>query len=340
MTALKLIDMSPDMFLLGNPYKKEWVADKDGKQRFIWIPDPEGKQAITREDWVEYIERLVGHSNKNFKTWADISGKEWNLIEWANAQDPEVLSGNNQFTNYGDKIASERRAGFKKDKGLIEKSFKESLKHYIGANVQAIPAQRWESPEYWLHIGAPDLDYGELHMDSQDIIHMEECLQKPELNFTEIFANLIHPSKDKFLRMKRLQTADYGYKIRKVGTKRFPKGSEVPKTIYERQQKAIAKAEKLAGQPYTKTWMTTKEDWEDAYHYFMYAVEIGWRANEALTCGTVSSTDLLTQEKIKGKKTSAIYMVGDQVMVVKFLIRKTCRFRQKRSFHIRGNYLR
>ena len=318
--VLKIIDMSPEMFLKGESYKKEWVDDGTGKKEFLWIHDPTGKKAETHKDWKKYVEKMVGFTNKNFKTWVDSDGKTWNLIEWAYAPSPNVIAGNNQFTKMGDVISSERSGGYEGGGG-VEKKMKEAIKHYMGSNIDKFQVKKYPSTDDWFHIGAPVLHYGTLHMDAKNIRKMETCLQEPELKFTEIFRNTLHPPAEKWLRQVRKTRPDFARKKRTVALK-YQKVGDINKN-FERQNKKYQEAIRLAGKPFTKDWETSKEDWDNAYHYFMYAVEIGWRANEAFTCGTSWEID-----KIDGLKTSAIFYKGNS-MWIKFLIRKTWHLRKE-----------
>jgi len=119
-TVMGLFDMSAEDFLKGFFGKKVMRDDS-----FIWIY-PEGGQADNDIEWEAWIEILVGKTDKKFKTWMDSQGKHWNLIEFANAQDPDVYSGNNEMTTEGDKIRTDVSAQFAGGKGR-EKRLKEAL---------------------------------------------------------------------------------------------------------------------------------------------------------------------------------------------------------------------
>tara|TARA_R110002051_G_scaffold155928_1_gene227773 strand:+ start:2623 stop:4977 length:2355 start_codon:yes stop_codon:yes gene_type:complete len=310
-TAMGIFDMSPTDFLKGFYQHKIYKKDSDS---FIWVYDEEGGKAETQTEWVKWVEKLVGYDkNKNFKTWMDSQGKEWNLIEFANDLDPDVYSGNNDMTHKGDKIRDDVSAQFKGGKGR-EKRLKEAIKHFLVAHGK-IPAGKYLDTS-WFYIGAPELKYGSLHMKDKEIIGMGECLKKPELEFTETLG-IVHESAEKFLRDKRrAKNGKYWGEKTRVNLA----GKTVPNPRYAQQQQALATARSREGKQVERKWSTELEDWKDAQDYFLYAVDIGWRANEAFSCGTSSQKSF-----IDGLKKSAIYQFGesDDVMIVKFLTRKT-----------------
>ncbi len=307
-TAMGLFDMSAEDFLKGLFGRK--VFRKEGKtEEFIWIY-PEGGKAANDIEWESWVEKLVGFTDKKFKTWMDSQGKTWNLIEFANDPDPDVYSGNNEMTQQGDKIRTDVSAQYSGGKGR-EKRLKEALKHFLVVHAR-ISAGKYPDTS-WFYIGAPELHYADLHMEDKEILGMYDCLKKPILNFTET-KKMLHESADKFLRDKQRKTPHWGEKYRIIKTS----GKKMPNPFYANQQKRLALQKTLEGKKVEIEWKTLEEDWDDAYHYFLYAVEIGWRANEAFTCGTSSE-----EEFREGKKKSAIWMIGDEVMMVKFLTRKT-----------------
>jgi len=307
-TALYLFDMSPEDFLKGNYQHKELVED-----RFTWIQDS-GK-ASTQAEWIFWIEKLVGYGKQNqkFKTWMNSEGTTVNLIEFANELNPDVFAGNNDMTNQGEKIRSKISAQFKGGGGR-EKSLKEAIKHFLVAHDKITGGVYPEGR--WFYIGAPILQYADLHMEDKEIMAMYEQLKKPELNFTETKAT-VHEDAEKWLKhMKKRRKNPYYAQPFKINKK----GKKVENTKYTSQKAEYEYRKKMEGKKKTKDWKTSKEDWEDAYHYFLYAVEIGWRANEAFTCGT--STEI---EDFNAKKKSAILFPKSSkpFMIVKFLTRKT-----------------
>ena len=305
-TAMGIFDMSPEDFLKGFYQHKVYKKESDS---FIWVQDEEGGKAEDQQEWEQWIYKLVGYSNKNFKTWMDSTGKEWNLIQFANDKDPDVYSGNNDMTHKGDKIRDDVSAQYKGGKGR-EKRLKEAIKHFLVAHGK-ISAGKYPDTS-WFYIGAPELKYASLHMKDEEIIGMGECLEKPELEFTETL-ELVHESAEKFLRDKKRANKYWGEK-----TKVNKYGKTVPNSRYADQQRALALARTQEGTQVERKWSTEEEDWKDAQDYFLYAVDIGWRANEAFTCGTSSA-----KEFIDGQKKSAIWEYSEDVMIVKFLTRKT-----------------
>jgi len=302
-----IFDMSPEDFLKGYYQHKVFKEDSDS---FIWVQDEEGGKAETQSEWEAWVQKLVGYDkNKKFKTWMDSTGKTWNLIEFANAKDPDVYSGNNEMTHKGDKIREDVSAQFKGGKGR-EKKLKTAIKHFLVAH-QKISAGKYPDTS-WFYIGAPELKYGSLHMKDEEIIGMGEELQKPQLEFTETLEQ-VYESAEKFLRDKKRANKDWGEK-----TKLNKFGKTVPNSRYAQQQRDLERARSREGTPIERSWSTDLEDWKDAHDYFLYAVDIGWRANEAFTCGTSSEKDF-----IAGQKKSAIYELSEDVMIVKFLTRKT-----------------
>jgi len=314
-TALYLFDMSPEDFLKGNYQHKELVEGK-----FTWIPDV-GK-AVTQAEWIHWIEKLVGYGkqNKKFKTWMNSEGTTQNLIEFATEINPDVFSGNNDMTNQGDKIRSKVASTFKGGGGR-EKNLKEAVKHFLVAHHKVTGGKYPEGR--WFYIGAPILAYADLHMEDKEIMAMYKELKKPELNFTETKAT-VHEDAEKWLKhiKKRRKNPYYAqpFKITKSG-----KRMENPK--YVSQKAEYDERKKMEGQKKTEDFETSLEDWDDAFHYFLYAVEIGWRANEAFTCGT--STD---PEDFKALKKSAILFPKSSkpFMIVKFLTRKTWGISERR----------
>jgi len=304
-TAMGIFDMSPEDFLKGF-FQHKIMRDES----FIWVQDEEGGKADDDIEWEQWVEKLVGFTDKKFKTWMDSTGKQWNLIEFANDQDPDVYSGNNDMTHKGDKIRDDVSAQYAGGKGR-EKRLKTAIKHFLIAHGKMTAGKYPDTS--WFYIGAPELKYGSLHMKNEDISGMYECLKEPILNFTET-TNLIHESADKFLRDKKRTNPYWGEKF----TIRKKTGNRVPNARYIQQQKKLELKRKLEGTKVERDWKTDEEDWEDAYDYFLYALEIGWRANEAFTCGTSSEVEFR-----EGKKKSAIYELSEDVMIVKFLTRKT-----------------
>ena len=307
-TAMGIFDMSPEDFLKGFYQHKVYKKESDS---FIWVYDEEGGKAETQQEWEQWVEKLVGYDkNKNFKTWMDSQGKQWNLIEFTRALDPDVYSGNNDMTHKGDKIRDDVSAQFKGGKGR-EKRLKEAIKHFLVAHGK-ITAGKYPDTS-WFYIGAPELKYGSLHMKDKEIIGMGECLANPELEFTETLG-IVHESAEKFLRDKRKKVTKYWGEKTRVNKS----GKTVPNSRYAEQQRALALARSREGKQVERMWRTDLEDWKDAQDYFLYAVDIGWRANEAFTCGTSSEKSF-----IDGEKKSAIYELSEDVMIVKFLTRKT-----------------
>ena len=96
-TAMGIIDMSPEDFYKGFYQHKIYKKESDS---FIWVYDEEGGKAETQQEWEQWVEKLVGYDkNKNFKTWMDSQGKQWNLVEFARDLDPDVYSGYNDMTH-------------------------------------------------------------------------------------------------------------------------------------------------------------------------------------------------------------------------------------------------
>ena len=306
-TALFLFDMSPEDFLKGNYQHKELV---DGK--FTWIPDV-GK-AVSEAEWIQWIEKLVGYGkHKKFKTWMNSEGTTQNLIEFANELNPDIYSGNNDMTNQGDKIRSKVSAQ-DKGGGSREKNLKRALKHFLLAHHKITGGKYPEGR--WFYIGAPILAYADLHMEDKEIMAMYEELKKPQLNFTET-KTTVHEDAEKWLKhIKKKRNNPYYAEPFKINKK----GKRIPNPNYESQKAEYDERKKLEGKKKTEDFKTELEDWDDAYHYFLYAVEIGWRANEAFTCGT--STEI---EDFNAKKKSAIMFPKSSkpFMIVKFLTRKT-----------------
>ena len=315
-TALYLFDMSPEDFLQGQYQTKELVEGK-----FTWVRAV-GKASTTSE-WISWIEKLVGYGkqNKKFKTWMNSEGTTLNLIEFANEINPDVYSGNNDMTSQGDKIRGKVSARFKGGGGR-EKHLKEAIKHFLVAHNKITGGKYPEGR--WFYIGAPILQYADLHMEDKEIMAMYEELKKPELNFTEI-KTTVWEDADKWLKgIKKRRNNPYYAQPKKLNKKT---GKMVENVFYATQKAEYEERKKKEGQKKTEDFETSLEDWDDAFHYFLYAVEIGWRSNEAFTCG--SSTDA---EDFNAKKKSAIMFPKSSkpFMIVKFLTRKTWGISERR----------
>jgi len=308
-TALYLLDMSTETLLSGIKMKKV-MREIEGEQVFTWI----NTQGIAKEkhEWLTWIDELVGYTDKKFKTWMDSTGKQWNLVEFANAPNPDVYAGNNDMTKQGKKIRPEVSALFKGGQGRI-KAFKEALKHFL-ATWGKVNAGKYPSGTFF-YVGAPVLQYGTLYMENSEILGMYECLKTPVLKFTEKKAS-VEPSREKYLRQQRSKNKYFGMKM-KVSAKTQKR---IPNKYYARQMEMLERATKIAGKPIYEEFNTTMEDWKDASDYFLYAVEIGWRANEAFTAGTNTDPTI-----IDAKKKSGIWFPNEEktFMVIKFLTRKT-----------------
>ena len=90
---------------------------------------------------------------------------------------------------------------------------------------------------------------------------------------------------------------------------------------FDNQVEQYERAKARAKKPIVKPFETTRLDWFDAYCYFIYAVDIGWRDNEAFTMSASENSNDFSQKE--NKKTAIMQDGKGLIFDVKFLTRKT-----------------
>jgi hypothetical protein len=294
--ALYVLDLSPYELLRGA------FVDDDGEEtgEFVEQGDFDG--------FAEWVSQMA-----NRKSWTDEDGKKWSLLEWALAKSPPVWAGEgNKFSTKGQRISEEQKASFVEGSQSVKKNFVIALKHFLVVN-QKLQAGRYPSGSFW-SIPTPELKHDKIHMTGKEIQSMHDCLndQNPPLDFEEEDEK----QKEKVLGIPVI-TYEKWLKEQKRKDSRFPRIDDKNPKIRARHQAYVKKAQEVEGKNLVTKWHTTLQDWQDAFFYFILAVDFGWRANEAFTCTTSQS-----EEDREAPKKSAIWMDGD-FMNIKFLTRKT-----------------
>lgn len=294
--ALYLLDLSP--------YELQRGA-------FVDDEGTETGEVVEEGDFDGFAEWVSEMANR--KSWTDEDGKKWSLLEWALKKTPPVWSGTgNKFSHAGQRISEEQKASFVEGSQSTRKQFVIALKHFLVAN-QKIQAGKYPTGSFW-SIPTPELKHAKIHMTGKEIQDMHDCLndQNPPLDFEEV------DEKQKMkVAGKPVVTFEKWLKEQKRKDPRFPRINDPNPKIRVKHQAWMKEAQEVEGKPLVKKWHTELQDWQDAFLYFILAVDYGWRDNEAFTCTTSSS-----EEDREAPKKSAIWMDG-QFMNIKFLTRKT-----------------
>jgi hypothetical protein len=346
-TMLKVLDLSIEDFLAGMEFRDDGT--------------PTGAKIGTLGDtwkFQEYMKQLASQ-----KRFVDYTGREWSLNEWLKTTKPPTISGGNIQSEEGDKIR-EISVPEGTPEGIATSRLREGkmrLKNFLSAHGKVDSGKHDEGS--WFHVGQPSLLYAHLEMTARQIMHMEECLSQalPEVfdNRPRIYklgAELDEegkvPSKINENYMKLITNPDFDpnmfdergiYEIteetgrfhppadewlalEKIKKPKFMQKGRGEDKLYDKQVARYERAKKQAGTPIVRKYETTKLDWYDAYCYFIYAVDIGWRDNEAFTMSaSTSGKDFASSEK----KKTAIRIMGQNkdgtpmIFDVKFLTRKT-----------------
>jgi len=346
-TMLKVLDLSIEDFLAGIEFRDDGTptGTKVGGLGDTW----------KFQEWMKKIATQ--------KRFMDHRGNLWSLNEWLSTTKPPTISGGNIQSEEGDSIRT-ISVPTGTPEGIATSRLREGkmrLKNFLSAHGKVDSGKHDEGS--WFHVGQPSLLYAHLNMTAREIMKMEECLSralpkvfdnKPKIyelgveldedgnvpstvndNYMTLQPNAhfmpkmfddsgkyyitedtgrFHPPADEWLEDKIIETPNFMKKGR---------GEE---KLYKKQVAIYERAKKLAGTSIQRTHETTKEDWYDAYCYFIYAVDIGWRDNEAFTMSaSTSGKDFASSEN----KKTAIRIVGmnkdgsPMIFDVKFLTRKT-----------------
>ena len=301
----KINDLQKALYLLDlSPYELQRGA-------FVDDEGEETGETVEQGDFDGFAEWVSQMANR--KSWTDEDGKKWSLLEWALKKSPPVWSGDgNKFSTKGQRISEGQKASFVEGSQSVKKKFVIALKHFLVVN-QKLQAGKYPSGTFW-SIPTPELKHDKIHLTGKEIQAMHDCLndQNPPLDFEE------EDEKQKE-RVLGLPVVTYEKWLKEQQRKdpRFPRINDSNLKIRARHQAYVKKAKEVEGKTLVRKWSTSLQDWQDAFMYFILAVDFGWRDNEAFTCTTSQS-----EEDREAPKKSAIWMDGE-FMNIKFLTRKT-----------------
>ena len=251
----------------------------------------EGQEIDNAKDYEAWIKKRW-----KTKTWTAQDGSKWSLDEWMNDNSPDrpYISGTgNKFSKEGDRVAQVKRGYAKKESESQKKQILIAMKHYLVTHNKVKGGKRGGGSIFVMP--KSELKYATLKMTAKQILKamhtLSEIKTPDQLTFEE--------------------DSIYGLL------------EEIDDTDVIEDQLD----NKISGKVATKTYETTQADWDDAYLYFMIALDVGWRATEGFTAtyGTPSywqKTDW--GEKYQtGVWIKPVEGIPNGIMEIKFLTRKT-----------------
>ena len=238
------------------------------------------------------------------KTWTAQDGTKWSLDEWMRSNDPNrpYISGKgNKFSKEGDRVAQQKRRQSKSESESQYKQILIATKHYFVYHNKVRGGKRGKGSIFVMP--KTELKYNTLSMTAEQILKSMNTL-----------AELKTPEQLTFE-----EDSIYGLL------------EEIDDTdIIEDQLD-----NKIAGKVARKTYETTQADWNDAYLYFMVALDVGWRASEGFTA-TYGTPAYWQTTDWKEKYQTGVWIrkikgLAEGIMEIKFLTRKTWGMHDKKG---------
>ena len=311
--ALILLGMTPEQYLQGttDPAEARKLADKP------------------REKMKLLTKRLRQKTFKPVGKEADIF-PDMSLYEWATKKEVPVLADiENPETGKIERInfSDQRHANYVEGTLGILKNLTRQLRHFGAEHDLPTPVgEDWSQKT----IGA---QHGELDMPISVLKEFDACLKNKEF-LKDHPDGVIFETEEKLLYNETITQTKRQIKQPDGSLKNYKKGDYIPLWLKD----GTYVPAKVKGQPATpyqkiKKFVTTEDDWNDAYFYYKVAMDLGWRAEEAFTSGAnradgKNSTGILeegvAEQEVMGGKTVPI--------IVQIMTRKTAGI-EGRSHH-------